>query len=52
MFLFIYFSFFINFFFYETLRITARIQNSIANEKYPNYKSPNKQNDKEANIKV
>ena len=28
------------------------IQDSIANEKYPNYKVANKQNEKGANIKV
>ena len=28
------------------------IQVSIANEKYPNYKVTNKQNEKEANIKL
>ena len=28
------------------------MQDSIANEKYPNYEVTNKQNEKEANIKV
>ena len=48
-------SFFFIFLFFFFMKVYANkqgIQDSIANGKYPNYKDTNKQNEKEANIKV
>ena len=43
------------FFFVLSMKVYAKeqgIQDSIANGQYPNYKDTNRQNEKEANIKV